>query len=376
MLNLVDSAPSNETSENESTPHDQLDEQWYVKTYPQVAEDLGEGRAKDVADHFAKIGRFRGYVPNADVARPENPAAPPSRFGGMWTDFGNALDLLHGKHELGRISDAQAELLKTWITDGYVIIKNALEPHILDEAMKDLDLAYSGGVPGLIMECVDRQPRLAEFLPHHRDLPAKALDLHWWSRATRDAIFAPKIVNFIESVFERRPMATQTLGFWRGSAQGSHQDSAYVSYSLNMHFCASWIAYEDVQPGAGELLYYPGSQKLPEYLYHGTYKNIVDAARLSPERDLGHPIADHVQSLPGRANAMGLSERTFLPKAGDALIWSADLAHGGKPISTTRTRKSMVTHYTPKELAPLYFEQDDREVRKHEAKYLYATSVY
>jgi hypothetical protein len=36
-------------------------------------------------------------------------------------------------------------------------------------------------------------------------------------------------------------LVTQTLAFWRGSAQNGHQDSAYVNYSTPMQFAASWI---------------------------------------------------------------------------------------------------------------------------------------
>jgi ectoine hydroxylase-related dioxygenase (phytanoyl-CoA dioxygenase family) len=354
----------------------QVEEAWYLSTYPQVADDLREGYAKSPVEHFDKMGIYRGYLPNPMASRLDNAAGPPSRFGGMWTDFGNAMDLLRGKHELGLVSDAQAELLQTWIRDGYVILKDALPAALLEPAARDLERAYSGEIPALTFDCVDMPPRLASFLPHHRDVPAKALDLHWLSPATRSAIFAPVIVNFIETVFERRPMATQTLGFWRGSQQGSHQDSAYVSYTLNMHFCASWIAYEDVEPGAGELLYYPGSQKLPDYLYPGEQKNIVDASRLFPQANVSGAIQDHVNALPERARAARMREHTFIAKAGDALIWSADLAHGGKPISNTRTRKSMVTHYAPKEIAPLYFEQSPRNIRDFAGKYAYSTSVY
>jgi hypothetical protein len=57
-----------------------------------------------------------------------------------------------------------------------------------------------------------------------------------------------------------------------------------------------------------------------------------------------------------QASGAGLSTGRFLAKRGDILIWSADLAHGGRPISSTLTRKSVVTHYCPAELAPGYFE--------------------
>ena len=39
------------------------------------------------------------------------------------------------------------------------------------------------------------------------------------------------------------------------------------------------------------------------------------------------------------------------------LVWHADLVHGGNPVSRVTTRKSIVTHYCPKHLTPLFAEQ-------------------
>jgi hypothetical protein len=90
----------------------------------------------------------------------------------------------------------------------------------------------------------------------------------------------------------------------RDSAQESHQDSAYVTYTLPLKFAASWVALEDVSIGAGELsmattgtaapgtgqharparpevrsvrVYYPGSHRLPDFRYSGRYKSLSEA---------------------------------------------------------------------------------------------------
>src|SRR4051794_20311895 len=75
------------------------------------------------------------------------------------------------------------------------------------------------------------------------------------------------------------------------------------------------------------------------------------------------------------ARARGMAERTFLAKRGDVLIWHAGMAHGGKPISQARTRKSVVTHYCPREIAPLNWEQRPAPLRSYR-DLAYYTSVY
>ena len=55
-----------------------------------------------------------------------------------------------------------------------------------------------------------------------------------------------------------------------------------------------------------------------------------------------------------RSEAAGLPLQTFLPRKGDALIWASDLVHGGSTMQNNNTRKSIVTHYCPLEVAPKF----------------------
>src|SRR5262249_29249344 len=142
-----------------------------------------------------------------------------------------------------------------------------------------------------------------------------------------------------------------------GSQQEIHQDSAYVPYTLPLQFAASWIALQDVDAGTGELEYFTEShRKLPDFLYDG-HKSVHDAARLGAGNNLlGEAVQAHVQAIQREATARDLPKDRFLASRGDVLIWHAELAHGGASTSSQSTRKSLVTHYCPREVAPLYFE--------------------
>ena len=188
-----------------------LDVSWYLRTYPQVVSELRAGLDPGGAS-YDRVGRYRGYLPRADAQRLEWPDRPQSRFGGLWTDQANALDLVDGKLDLGMINAQQADTLREWIRDGYVILKGALPSQMVEGARAELDKAYSGGFPDVVFDCEYSRTQnfYFPFIPSRP--PTKALDLHWQSQATRDAI-APKILEFLYLVFQRRPMATQTLRF-------------------------------------------------------------------------------------------------------------------------------------------------------------------
>jgi hypothetical protein len=126
-----------------------VDEEWYVTTYPLVAKEIAADKAAGARDHYYRIGRYRGYLRSARARRPENPAGFRSRYGGLWTDQGNALDIVAGRLDLGMITPEQADLSSWWINDGYVVIENAIAEDVLDRALADMDRAYEGGFPDL-----------------------------------------------------------------------------------------------------------------------------------------------------------------------------------------------------------------------------------
>ncbi len=354
-----------------------FDQAFYLRAYPGVAEAIAGGLAETPLQHYVLYGRARGYLPNPKAVRPSNAAAPASPFGGLWIDEADAADRIKGRLETGQITERQASLLEFFLNNGYVILPSAIEAPMIEAARADLDRAYSGGYESLRFNAHAVASEPITWRPGVEAGPAKALDVHHFSPAVRRLMFASPIAEFLGLIFDGRTMASQTLGFLRGSAQGSHQDSAYVVYTLPRQFAASWVALEDVTIGAGELFYYPGSHHLPDFLYSGRYKSVSEARRMGVDRgEVDAQERRHAQSLDGLAERFGLSKQVFAAKQGDVLIWHADLIHGGHEVSREITRKSIVTHYCPKQLAPLFCEKQ-RYVAFHDhGGHLYTNSHY
>ncbi len=346
-----------------------FDADFYLRSYPAVLREMEAGLARDAWEHYRRVGKARGYLPASTAVRPDN-SAPLPRFGGFWVDRPDALDAVEGRLEVGQITEPQAEQLRFWIENGYIILPDAIPAKLADRALKDLDLAYAGGFPDLLFECGAKAPGHMSWDASLNVLPAKALDLHYFSRPIRELMFAPAITDFLGLVFESKAFASQSLTFLRGSAQDPHQDSAYVAYTVPRRFAASWVALEDVTIGAGELFYYDGSHRLADFVYGGRHKSVSEAMRLGPSDALAQEIPEHVRCLRDVAGSGAYTKSVFAAKKGDALIWHADLAHGGNPISLEATRKSVVTHYCPKRLAPLFAERTQVPLFEHQGHYL------
>lgn len=273
---------------------------------------------------------------------------PTSRFGGFWPDFTNALARVAGREELGWLTDADAALFRHWIEKGYVVLPGAVAPAAVDRFLADVDARWERPDGEVFLEhYADDLVHIVPLAPEHRARPHKVLDLHGVSPAAREMIFAPAILRFLSQLFERPPLAFQSLLFTYGTEQDMHQDTAYVLLRSPMEFAGCWIALEDVREGSGELQYYEGSHRNPEYLWFGRSRgkppDVLD------ERDFR-------ASMHARSRARGLPLVKFRPKKGDALIWHADLVHGGaKERHPGLTRKSLVTHFAPLDVDPEWF---------------------
>ena len=298
------------------------------------------------------LGRLVGECPHSlehFYARLDGYPRFRSRFGGLWPDLSDAEARIAGKLALGLLTPADAALFRHWVEHGWVVLERAVAPELVERLRAEVERSWERGDERIRLECFENGtvtfPRLA---PRYRDLPHKMLDYHSVSATAREIEFAPAIRRFLEQLFERPALAFQSLLFRWGSEQDMHQDSAYVVVRSPMEFVGCWIALEDVRPGSGELQYYDGSHRIPEFVW-------FERARARPyeyENDSGF-----LRWVREQSEAAGCELVRFHPKKGDALIWHADLVHGGaKRELAGVTRHSLVTHFSPVSVDPEYLE--------------------
>lgn len=234
----------------------------------------------------------------------------------------------------------QSQLIAQFIEQGFCIQPKAVTEEKIDLFLDQLQAELNADRPKLYSTFWSR-PDKKEFLPaksEYLTLPeAKILDVHYHLPTSHSLIFSPKILKFLWEIFGEAPVAFQSLYFEYGSAQGAHNDTAFVYVEPPSSFAASWIALEDVQPNTGELFYYPGSQKYEQKFANGGKK--FDPS----DEDAGH----YSQILEALLEEAGMSKETFLPHKSDTLFWAANLVHGGSPHTNNLSRRSLVTHYHP-----------------------------
>jgi hypothetical protein len=161
------------------------------------------------------------------------------------------------------------------------------------------------------------------------------------SQEVRQLATLPQIMEALKFLYGREAFPFQTLNFDRGTQQATHSDTIHFDSAPAGFMGGVWIALEDIDAENGPLHYYPGSQVLP----HATLKDFgVSCLGDSDPYELYRSVYE--PGIAGIVKEHGLTPREAHLRKGQALIWSANLLHGGQPIlDQSRTRHTQVTHY-------------------------------
>jgi phytanoyl-CoA dioxygenase PhyH len=160
------------------------------------------------------------------------------------------------------------------------------------------------------------------------------------------------VLSLLQELYGRRPLPFQTINFRIGSQQKAHSDALHFSSKPEGFMCGVWVALEDVDERSGPVVFYPGSHRLP-------FVTMADAGLEATSEQYG-AYEQHIQQVIERER---LEPRYGTIRKGQALVWAANLLHGGAPqVDRSRSRHSQVTHYFfegCRYWAPMISEGDD-----------------
>ena len=249
-----------------------------------------------------------------------------------WLDHDDALSQIESRLQKGEITDKDAELCRCWATNGYVILDNLIDSQILDDVWGGYEKAIKGGKITLPPEPAGEDDRY----------PGRYLNPHKKVGAFCQILKHTELLRHIRLLMEREPKPLQTIAAHKGSQQGLHSDSIHMTTYPLGYLTAAWIAFEDIDPDCGPLVYYPGSHRLP-YVFSkdvGISEEDFKKNGYGPYHDRYEPyirklVEDH-----------HIEPHHFHAKKGDVLIWHANLIHGGSARKNLElSRRSVVCHF-------------------------------
>jgi len=223
-----------------------------------------------------------------------------------------------------KISDEQKKLATKFHQDGYVILDLGLSEGFIDNLKTDI---------------LSEQHKTQEGFYHYSDSP-RVFEAWKSSENVRALACNNKILETLNFLYGRKPLPFQTINFIKGSNQPIHSDAIHFHTVPNNWVAACWVALEDVDENNGTLVYCPKSHKLPIF----DFKSI----NLSPTKygEQSENYKKYEEFIEQVIESSGFDKVPLVAKKGQALIWSANLLHGGLKVKDkNRTRWSQATHY-------------------------------
>ncbi|QQC64177.1 phytanoyl-CoA dioxygenase family protein [Paraburkholderia ginsengisoli] len=246
-----------------------------------------------------------------------------------WLDAPDAQQKIAVRLRDGEITGQQAEWCRKWVEDGYLIIERFFDEKQLDATWSAYEMAIETGM---------LKPPV-EPLFDDDSLPGRTLNPHFAVDEIRAMLFDERMNEVVSLLLGAKAAPFQTIGGHKSSEQLQHSDSIHMSTYPNGYLVANWIAFEDIHPDSGPLVFHPGSHRLPYLMSEAL--GMPFGCGYSAYHDIYEPaiqktIADHA-----------LEAHYFLPKKGDVLLWHANLLHGGSKMKDPAhvSRKALVCHF-------------------------------
>ena len=227
------------------------------------------------------------------------------------------------------VSEELKSMARKYNKDGYVILDLNLDDDIIFKINEDVkQIIKSKNFVG---------QEKYEYTDHRRLFQA-------WkkSKNVRSLTKNEKILSALRFLYNREPFAFSTINFTNPTSQPLHSDTIHFNSYPKGWMVGVWVAFEDCDVSNGALRVVKGSHKWKEYDYNCI--NIIHP----DNRDDGEKKSyrDYDQFVRRLVVSKNAKEDSVVMKKGQAIIWSANLLHGGTPVENDKvTRRSQAIHY-------------------------------
>jgi hypothetical protein len=252
-----------------------------------------------------------------------------------WTESPFFYDLLQSSD----LTDEERQMAINFHEKGYLIIDLELTDEYLSGVINDMYDAIKRDSVKLQAEfyTYSDSPRIFEEWRNSDNI--KNLCLH------------PKLIKTLEFLYNKEAFPFSTINFIKGSNQPLHSDAIHFHTIPQLWMSGVWVALEDTTTENGTLNIVPGSHKWGVYDYQSLGLPHPDEYE-DGEKNNYRIYEDLIRGL---VEAYNVDVVPVPLKKGQALIWSANLLHGGMQIvDENSTRLTQAIHYFYKDCTKYY----------------------
>lgn len=241
-----------------------------------------------------------------------------------WVESDFAKKILEKK----KISKKLKDQAKFFINNGFLILRNVLSDKLVKDVIKDYNKIINS-------KSYKKNPDYFHYNKYPRVIEG-------WRKSKSIKIIAKNklIRNLLSFLYNKEPIPISTINFYAGTEQPLHSDYIHFGSIPELFLAGAWFALEKVDKNNGPLTIVPGSHKL-KIVNFSDFN--LDIPKTSKELKEYYSIYEnYLQDLIKEKKMK--TKKIFLNK-GDAIIWAANLLHGGSKIKKNNSRLSQVVHY-------------------------------
>lgn len=222
-----------------------------------------------------------------------------------------------------------ADLKAAFERDGILTFDPEISLRVIDRAVRDVERPARSRWPWFRRPAPDDAVRVTDAWASSQHVKAISL--------------APRVLEVLRTLYGAEPRPFQTLNFKLGTQQKPHSDSVHFNTEPPGMMCGVWVALEHVDMDCGPLVYYPGSHRLPFASPERVGIQVAPGQEAASYEDYTSRYEPYIEELIQRE---GMTPQYATLAKGQAVVWAANLLHGGSPVRVPgRTRRSQVTHY-------------------------------
>ena len=247
-----------------------------------------------------------------------------------WIESDFALEILNKK----KASEQMKKDAKFFIKNGYLILRNILLKSDVNKCLHDFNKIINSNK-------FKTNPKY-----FHYNKSPRIVEGWKTSRAIKKIANKTKIIKYLRFLYDKEPVAFSTINFKAGTEQPLHSDYIHFGTLPELYLAGVWFALEKVDKNNGPLVVVPESHKLPII----EFSNLNLSIPKTP-KELKYNYTIYESYLSELIKKKKLKKKKIYVNQGDAIIWAANLMHGGSKISeNNRSRYSQVVHYHFKNL--------------------------
>jgi ectoine hydroxylase-related dioxygenase (phytanoyl-CoA dioxygenase family) len=225
-----------------------------------------------------------------------------------------------------------------FIENGYCIIKGALSKNEVGKCLSDFNKIINSNH-------YKKNPTYFHYNKHPRVIEG-------WKQGKyiKNIVFNKKIINLLNFFYKKKPVGISTINFTAGTEQPLHSDYVHFASAPELYLAGVWFAFEKVDKNNGPLVIVPKSHKLQTIDFPSLNLKVP---KTTSELKKNYTIyEDYLKKI---IKERKLKKKLVFLEKGDAIIWAANLLHGGTKIKDKkRTRLSQVVHYHFEGLKKIY----------------------